>query len=56
MRFRIQESQVQMMQIGAHAAGLDLCDLRLAYDEDEGRFKTSTPDKSKRICLRDNMD
>ena len=56
MRFRLQESQVQMMQIGAHAAGLDLCDLRLAYDEEEGRFMTSTPDKSKRICLRDNMD
>ena len=45
-----------MMQFGAHVADLDLCDLRLSYDEDHGEYKTSTPDTSKRICLGDNLD
>ena len=40
------------MQFGAQVAGLDQCDLRLAYDE---KFLTSTPSKS-RICKKENLD
>ena len=48
---RRRESQVQMMQIGAQMAGLDQCDLRVAY----GNFLTSTPTKYK-VCFQNNME
>ena len=48
---KLRESQVKMMQFGAQVAGLDQCDLRVAY----GNFLTSTPTKS-RVCFQNNIE
>ena len=40
-----------MMQIGTQMAGLDQCDLRVAY----GNFLTSTPTKYK-VCFQNNIE
>ena len=51
MIWKQKRSQIQIMQFGAQVAGLDQCDLRVAY----GNFMTSTPTKMN-ICGNSNME